>query len=661
MNGNDNKKMAAKLSELLTRSNAGDRATFMKDMKELKSFAYDEDGYKRMYEGFNLQDNDFKSTVNRVAEYIEVGGSHMYPQNPTSSVVAQDEPDQWDAARFVLEGKMLDHFMRVGNLETSIRRTLNEAFLGQGVMWFGWNDRKKIPYAVFDTIENFGQDPDAKSPEEVNWIRRERTKPRFELREILGEEALFSVDELKGQSANSDIIKYTEFYFRTDVYNYCGDKGESKEVEGGKHEIDNSPRKYILAEGRLLWAGEWEIPFFQIDAWPCRTLGFRLQPEKLWSVSPMKPGLSHLKAMNWIYTAYLNRVKRTTRMNFVRVKQKGVQIGDTETEQLMGMGDQGEGGIVDVEMPNGMTDPDVRKLFQTLVSDTDMPGFEKAWGITNRAWEDATGMNDLMRTGQDQNQLRTAADVDFKSKRSMTRVDDMKKQFQLFFNDVLYSLAFTARFLMGVDEVTRLFGKADGLLWGDLGDDAMKQMDEEARMMQGNQLMEASQMEAQSAMQQVQMQTGIVPTEPPPMKSAEDVETEIGPPRVVTMDDWIYSARREIVAGSMRPVDHDAQVSNMNFYLQTIAPIVAASPPGQQMNARMIELFLRLNRYDATAMEAGAAYRQQMIAVTDMQTQMAMQPPAPMVPGQSPPGGSPPKPGSEPTQGKEAAAAGMAQ
>jgi hypothetical protein len=657
MNAPDHKKIAAKLTELLTRSNGGERTAFMKDMKELKSFAYDDDGaYKRMYTGWDLQENDFKATVNRVAEYIEICGSHLYPQNPTAEVTAQDVPDRWDAERFVLEGKMLDYFMRTGNLETTVRRTLNEAFLGAGVLWFGWNERKKIPYAVFDSIENFGQDPDAKSPEEVNWIRRERTKPRFELKALIGEDSLFDVSELKGTSANSDIVKYTEFYFRTDVYNYCGDTGDSKPVEGDKQEIDNSPRKYILAEGRLLWAGEWEIPFFQIDAWPCRKLDFRLQPEKLWSPSPMKPGLCHLKAMNWVYTTYMNRVKRTTRSSFVRVKQKGVQIGDAETEQLMSGED---GGIVDVEMPNGMTDPDVRKLFQTLVSDTDMPGFEKAWGITNRAWEDATGLNDLMRSGQDQNQLRTAADVDFKSTRSMTRIDDMKKQFHSFFNDVAYSLAFTARFLMGVEEVSKLFGKKAGLLWADLGDESMKQMDADVRMEQGNQMMEESQMQAQQAMQMAQAQTGIMPNEPPPIVSAEEVEDKLGPPRVVSMEEWIYSARREIVAGSMRPIDHDAQVSNLNFYFQTMAPVVANTPPGAQMNAKMVDLFLRLNRYDAQAVAAGNEYMSQMVAVTNMQLQQQMAPPMP--PGQSPPGGSSPKPPPEPSQGKEQAAMGMAQ
>jgi hypothetical protein len=154
-----------------------------------------------------------------------------------------------------------------------------------------------------------------------------------------------------------------------------------------------------------------------------------------------------------------------------------------------------------------------------------------------------------------------------------------------------------------------------------------------------------------------QMQTGIMPNEPPPIVSAEEVEDKLGPPRVVSMEEWIYSARREIVAGSMRPIDHDAQVNNATFYMQTMAPVVASTPPGQAFNAKMIELFIRLNRYDSEAVQAAVSYRQQMEQISQVQTQAMLAPP-PTAPPQA---GTPPKTTPEPSQGKEQAAMGMAQ
>ena len=493
----DAKKAAAKLTELLERAKKGDRQKFMEQFKELRSYGYDSDGNtKQMYSGWDMQENDFKASINRVAEYVELFGSHLYPQNPDASVVSLEEPDQWSLKRQELEAKMLDYFMRVGELETSARRCLNEALVGgRGMLWFGWNARKKIPYAVFDTVENFCVDPDAKCPEEINWVSRKRTKPRFEFERTipLDEEtkksaALFDVKELQGTAVNGDIIEYEEVYMRTGLHNYCKLGSDRQADYGDNAEFDDSPMKYIISEGRLVYKTEWEIPFFQIDAWPCRILDFRLQPEKLWPVATLQPVLCHIKAMNWVYTAYLNRIKRTWRQRFARVKIKGVQMGDAALESAQGLSGT-EGDSLDVEIPNGMTDPDIRKMLQSLTMDTDMPGFEKAWGIISRAFEDGCGLNDLMRAGQDTNQLRTAADVDFKKQRSMTRVDDMGKQFQVFFDSVLYSLAFTARFLMQPEDVGRLFGEQAGTLWSILGDEQMQQQDEMRRMQAANGMM----------------------------------------------------------------------------------------------------------------------------------------------------------------------------
>ena len=179
------------------------------------------------------------------------------------------------------------------------------------------------------------------------------------------------------------------------------------------------------------------------------------------------------------------------------------------------------------------------------------------------------------------------------------------------------------------------------------------------RMQAANGEMQMAIADAQGMMQQAVDMTGQVPTEPPPMPSPEDIETKLGPPAIVTMDDWIYSASRQIVAGSMRTVDHEAQVSNLNFYMQTMAPMVAATPPGQAMNAKMLELFMRLNRYDQDAVTAVSEYKAQMEQISQFQTQMMLNPPPPM--GAPAPGANPPRPGPEPTQGKEQAVMGVNQ
>ena len=108
-------------------------------------------------------------------------------------------------------------------------------------------------------------------------------------------------------------------------------------------------------------------------------------------------------------------------------------------------------------------------MLQPLALDASMEEFDRVWGLTNKAFEDATGLSDLMRSGQDQNQLRTAADVSFKKERSSSRVEDMRKQFVRFFDEVIADWALMNRFLLTAEDIAEWYGGDAGQLWGLLG------------------------------------------------------------------------------------------------------------------------------------------------------------------------------------------------
>ena len=73
---------------------------------------------------------------------------------------------------------------------------------------------------------------------------------------------------------------------------------------------------------------------------------------------------------------------------------------------------------------------------------------------------------------------------------------------------------------------------------------------------------------------------------------------------------------------------------------------------------KMLELFMRLNRYDADAVQAAAQYKMEMEQVAAFQTQMMMNPSPP--PGMAP-GANPSRPSPEPDQGREKAVMGANQ
>jgi hypothetical protein len=105
----------------------------------------------------------------------------------------------------------------------------------------------------------------------------------------------------------------------------------------------------------------------------------------------------------------------------------------------------------------------------------------------------------------------------------------------------------------------------------------------------------------------------------------------------------------------MRPVDHDAQVDNINFMLSNLSPILNGMPGGQRMIAATIEASLKLNRYPLELQQEAKILKQ---AVEQAQAAMMAGPPMGAPPGQMPPN---PVPGEPPPQGLEQAVMGQSQ
>jgi hypothetical protein len=277
------------------------------------------------------------------------------------------------------------------------------------------------------------------------------------------------------------------------------------------------------------------------------------------------------------------------------------------------------------------------------------------WSLVNRAFEDATGLNDLMRAGQDTTQLRTAADVQFKESRSLTRVEDMKKQVQVWLDKIMSQLSFAARYLMTQEDIAKFFGQEAAQLWGRLGTPEEKMQEDQMRMQQQQMALQQATMQQQQAiMQQASMPQDPMapPPQLPPLPTPEQLDQQLGPPQIIVMEDWINEAKRQIVAGSMRVINHDAQIDNMNFWFSTIAPLAMPTPGGPAVVAAFSEAWAEANRYTPKMMNAIKQWQG-----TIEQAQMMMQAQAAMGPQQAPPE----KPKSEPTQGREKAAKGQAQ
>jgi hypothetical protein len=230
---------------------------------------------------------------------------------------------------------------------------------------------------------------------------------------------------------------------------------------------------------------------------------------------------------------------------------------------------------------------------------------------------------------------------------------------QVWLDKIMSQLAFAARYLMSQEDIAKFFGQPAGALWGRLGTPEEQQMEEQQRMMQ----MQLAVQQAQLAQEQAIMQQANMPLDPmnpppppPPLPTVEQLTDQAGPPQVVVMEEWINEAKRQIVAGSMRVINHDAQIDNMNFWFSTIAPLAMPTPGGPAMVAGFSKCWADANRYTPEMLKVIDQWKATIAeAEAMMKAQAQMQ--AQMVGQQAPPE----KQGEAPPQGREKAAKGQAQ
>lgn len=623
-----------------TDENSKDRKEFIETYEEITYYGYAQDYKEKLYSKmdayFGKMDNAQLAKINRAAEYVEIVGSYCYPNNPDCSVNTDENADIWKQRRNKTEERLLDTILAECDEGTHLRRAVNEALMsGRGMVWMGWNERKMLPQAVFDSVKNFGWDSSATTQEDVGYTWRKRSKPKWWLKQAFPESA-DKIDEKSEGKKPNDLVEYYEFDFKVNPYNFC------EHIDGEEIVWNDIPMTVTILEDQILKAKEWPVRYDLIDGWRFVLVDYRQRPGKIWPSAPMEPGLCHLRNMNWLYTLFVERTMTTSKLVWAVAETPNSNISDEAISQaLSSMVPDGTA----IKFKTNSPDTKITDLIQRFPLDTAIAAFDQGMALFERMWQDSTSLNDLVRSGQDGRQLRTAADVDFKSKRSMTRIEDMKTLTVDFVSKVVQHLALTARTLMTKEDVTQRLGKEAGAVWGmNEPDDqeGIAKMELEAREQQAQFLIQQQEMMIQEGMAQ-----GIPPTEPP--LTPEALEEKLGPPQFVNIKDWIYDANREVVGGSMRPMDHDAQIDNLNFLLGTVSPMLPNIPGGQKMLAAGIKLFTDLNRYP---IEIRQIAKEMVDTVTKMQD-MAMSAPPQMPPN--------PVPGEEPPQGAEQAIKGQNQ
>jgi hypothetical protein len=377
-------------------------------------------------------------------------------------------------------------------------------------------------------------------------------------------------------------------------------------VKAGELPVDNAPMKYVVGEnGEFIGCGPWEAPLHEIGEFPCTVLDFYGNPDSIWPISPLEPGLGYQRAMNWIVTFMMGKFRYTSKTLLALKKQNGQGFKESDKDRIL-VGKDIEAIEVDIK-------GDTRSLKDFMErfewgSEWIGYGLEFLSAIESR-FEMAVGLYRPLYTGEGQAQSRSAKDATFKEERSRSRLSDMGEAELAFQQKVSRKEAYLARYLIDRKDIARYLGPEAAEHWGFLARPEAQepQFWVERFLAQGYDMMDAQGMAIQQAS------------------------------NAVTIDSVVLENEFEIEGGSQQRRTITQQIDTLRE-LQNQAATTWAQSPNPMVQSLAFDASAAL--YKALQVDNQLVDKQKQVAndlwqMGLMQQQMMMNP-APAPPGQQP-------------------------
>jgi hypothetical protein len=591
------------------------KSDFCEIGKEINQYAYSKD-HNFQYDNMVGTDPNiyWKAKVAKTAEYMEVIGPALYQNNPDRRVNPKPWSQPIQRQRAMVMQDYLNYLPAECGLASHSRKAINDALVwGAGVLWTGYNPKKKCIQSVHDSIDNLLLDPTASSMEELQWCARKRCKPLWQ---VIGRypKATNQLANYKGAdySGSTGKVTYYEVYTIAGLHNFNGGSAVDRNEEGIPYKSEE-PKKYIITDdGKVLDETEWEIPFHLDDKWPFSFLGFRFKPGCIWPASPLEMGLPFQKAINFAYTFFMEKVRVASKdvIAFAKILGDSLSVADRKRIQH-GFGTQ----LVEMEVAgDGQTK--LADLIQQWRFDAGLTDFQNIVAILERQFERMTGLTEFIAVGTTENQFRSAAEANLKDKNARTRFEDMRMQVESWQSEIARHEAQAARYLLEPQDIQPILGPEAAQVWG--------------------QIMPPTAQIEQQLMQEFQAQ-GVPPEAAAPMIQQQlEAMTANG----VVYEDWLLEADYSIEAGSTRRQDIQQQIDASNEFMRQALPVLMGpaqmSPPVMAAAMQSLVAWAKIN---GMPVEMQDALQQSVVAVSQP-------PPMPM----APPAGPSPTPDGPPQQ-----------
>jgi len=535
----------------LRSSRSGKREAFMQEGKRIMQFSqrhtspenpeYDKDEY-------------WATKITKTAEARQLFGNAMYQQNPVVAAVMKATAPAANAEADV----MVDYLtvsMKETHAEKQRKRAVDQAVTwGRGVVHTLLDAEDKVTSRWYPVKDHY-QDPDALSADEVRWMGRWRYSLRSELtrkfpkkKAVIADLDTVSKTEGDANAINSgsnkgdervfthdpcDVVEWYVLYFKEGLHNFRGGllKGSQESVAEPDTanpedvELSNGAKRYVVAlNGErmvLLDEGDWDIPFWRTNGWPMSTLDLIDDDEGVWPVSPLSAGLPWEIAINELTQRALAKSQFNLRDIIIVMQNSGIKMSDDDIDKLL------NGRDVEVITPEAVAqDAQAKDAIHHFQFNQISQEFERLIQLCEHYFEKATGLNEILYTGQGGSQFRNAASANLAAEASTSRVDEFIQRVELWTAEMADKESFAARILLSQADIAKVVGEEKAQAWRQLAP---------PRALQAAQLIEELPILAENPELLERM-----------LESLQQGTT--------TLDEWVYEWSVEIVPGStIRP------------------------------------------------------------------------------------------------------------
>lgn len=455
--------------------------------------------------------NPYRQVTPRVPD-IPALATYQLQQNPQALQAFQQQTgiqkESRDAEAQLLEW-YLNYLPNELGLRDESRLAIDEALIkGRGVLWHELysppDSGMVMPRSLFDSVDNLLIDPDAEKLEDASWVVRIRCQPYRDVEERFGLKPGSLKKDAKGESvynqAAIDGAEYGDFLRRrgdtSDLFTYyeiwskCGmgqylksTRAESivyQDLNRMRDELDKFGRYVylVVADGvqyplnlppevmelpvegdpgaqqnvqQITRRLQWPVPFYLdtgLNSWPFTELDFHGLPRSVWPMAHLAPGLGELKALNWIFSFLMGRI-RTTSRTFLGVLEA---LSDETKDQIMFGPDL---TVIPLKGVLGKKITDCVEFLNHPNVVTDI------WQIADRVaalFDKRVGLTELMY-GQTEASMRSAAEADVKSSQINVRPGDMAECTESWQSRVARKEAFMARLFVAPQDFAPIVGE----------------------------------------------------------------------------------------------------------------------------------------------------------------------------------------------------------